>query len=133
MFGNPETTTGGRALKFYASVRMEIRRAGSINEGDQAVGNKVRVKVVKNKLTSPFKQADFDIMYGSGISAEGDVVDLGANLGIIKKTGTWYSYGDDRLGQGREYAKKFLKDNNDIFLKIEKEIRDKILSEKTVK
>jgi len=126
MFGNPETTTGGRALKFYSSVRMEIRRAGSITDGDNVVGNKVRVKVVKNKCAPPFKQADFDIMYGFGISREGDIVDLGSNLGIIKKTGTWYSYGEDRLGQGRENVKRFLIENPDIFDKIESEIRESI-------
>ncbi|MBU1627338.1 recombinase RecA [bacterium] len=133
MFGNPETTTGGRALKFYASIRMEIRRTGSISDGDQAVGNKVRVKVVKNKCAPPFKSADFDIMYGSGISTEGDVIDLGSSLAIIKKTGTWYSYGEDRLGQGRENAKKFLKENVEIFGKIEKEIRARVLADKTAK
>jgi len=131
MFGNPETTTGGRALKFYSSVRMEIRRTGNISDGEKSVGIKARVKVVKNKCAPPFKQADFDIMYGTGISKEGDIIDLGSNLGIIKKTGTWYSYGEDRLGQGRENGKKFLIENPEIFAKIDSEIRSALNPEKS--
>src|SRR5690554_6625301 len=111
MFGNPETTTGGNALKFYASVRMDIRRIGAIKDGDSVTGNRTRVKVVKNKVAPPFKEAEFDIMYGQGISLQGDLVDLGSEIGIIDKAGSWYSYGDERLGQGRENAKQFLIDN----------------------
>jgi recombination protein RecA len=130
MFGNPETTTGGRALKFYSSVRLEIRRTGSINEGDSVIGNKTRVKVVKNKCAPPFKFADFDIMYGTGISREGDLLDVGSDLGVVKKTGTWYSYKDDRLGQGRENSKTYLKDNPEILQKIDNEIRESVAQKK---
>jgi recombination protein RecA len=114
MFGNPETTTGGNALKFYASQRLDIRRIGAIKDGDQIVGNRTRVKVVKNKIAPPFKEAEFDIIYGHGISKEGDIVDLGVSLGIVEKSGAWYSFGDDRIGQGRENAKRFLSENVDI-------------------
>lgn len=118
MFGNPETTSGGRALKFYTSVRMEIRRVTSIQDGGDNVGNKVRVKVVKNKVSPPFKQTEFDIMFGSGISVEGDIIDLAVKGDIVQKTGSWYSFGDERIGQGRENAKKYLRDNADTMEKI---------------
>jgi recombination protein RecA len=114
MFGNPETTTGGNALKFYASQRLDIRRIGSIKEGDQVVGNRTRVKVVKNKIAPPFKDAEFDILYGKGISKEGDILDLGVGLGIVEKSGAWYSFGEERIGQGRENVKRFLSENQDI-------------------
>ena len=118
MFGNPETTTGGNALKFYASQRLDIRRIGSIKEGDQIVGNRTRVRVVKNKIAPPFKDAEFDIVYGHGISKEGDVLDLGVSLGIVDKSGAWYSFGDERIGQGRENVKRFLAEHNDVRDKI---------------
>ena len=114
MFGSPETTTGGNALKFYSSQRLDIRRIGAIKEGDQVVGNRTRVKVVKNKIAPPFKEAEFDIIYGKGISKEGDILDLGVALGIVEKTGAWYSYEGERLGQGRENVKRFLTENLDI-------------------
>ena len=123
MFGNPETTTGGNALKFYASVRMDIRRIGAIKDREEVVGNQTRVKIVKNKLAPPFKTVEFDIMYGEGISKTGEILDLGANIGLVEKSGAWYSYNGDRIGQGRENAKNFLKDNPEIALKIEQEIR----------
>jgi recombination protein RecA len=123
MFGSPETTTGGNALKFYASVRLDIRRIGSIKERDEVVGNQTRVKVVKNKLAPPFKQVEFDIMYGEGISKTGELVDLGVKAGIVDKSGAWFSYDSQRLGQGRENAKLFLKDNPGIALAIEQAIR----------
>ena len=125
MFGNPETTTGGNALKFYASVRMDIRRIGQIKQGEEIVGNRTRVKVVKNKIAPPFREAEFDIMYGSGISREGEILDLATNLGIVQKTGTWFAYNDERLGQGRENAKEFLRANKDIATKIELQVRQK--------
>lgn len=118
MFGSPETTTGGNALKFYATQRMDIRRIGAIKEGDQLVGNRTRVKVVKNKIAPPFKDAEFDIMYGFGISKEGDIADLGVSLGIIEKSGAWYSFGGERIGQGRQNVKRFLAENKDIIGKI---------------
>ncbi|MDY7035116.1 MAG: recombinase RecA [Thermodesulfobacteriota bacterium] len=114
MFGNPETTTGGNALKFYSSQRLDIRRIGAIKEGDQIVGNRTRVKVVKNKIAPPFKEAEFDIIYGQGISREGDILDLGVSLGIVEKSGSWYSFDGERIGQGRENVKKFLTENKDI-------------------
>jgi recombination protein RecA len=114
MFGNPETTTGGNALKFYSTQRLEIRRIGAIKEGDQVVGNRTRVKVVKNKIAPPFKEAEFDILYGRGISKEGDILDLGVSLGIVDKSGAWYSYGDERIGQGRQNARDFLAEHTDI-------------------
>jgi recombination protein RecA len=123
MFGNPETTSGGRALKFYASIRIDIRRIAAIKDGEAVVGNRTRVKVVKNKVASPFKQAEFDIMYGEGISLEGDLIDLGVAKNIVNKSGAWYSYGDDRIGQGRENAKQFLKENTDIRDRIHDELR----------
>ncbi|WP_339041824.1 MULTISPECIES: recombinase RecA [unclassified Candidatus Lariskella] len=123
MFGTPETTTGGNALKFYASVRIDIRRIGSIKEKDEVVGNQTRAKVVKNKVAPPFKVVEFDIMYGAGISKLGEILDLGANAGVIEKSGAWYSYGGHRIGQGRENAKKYLKDNPNIADEIEQKIR----------
>jgi recombination protein RecA len=125
MFGNPETTTGGNALKFYATQRLDIRRIGAIKEGDQVVGNRTRVKVVKNKIAPPFKDAEFDIIYGEGISKEGDILDLGASLGVIEKSGAWYSFGDERIGQGRQNVKRFLAENTDIRDKIADIIREK--------
>jgi recombination protein RecA len=124
MFGNPETTPGGRALKFYASVRMDIRRIGSIKDGETFVGNRTRVKVVKNKVASPFRMAEFDIVYGEGISREGELLDMGVEQRIVDKSGAWYSYGDTRLGQGRENAKKFLRDNIEIAADVERRIRE---------
>jgi recombination protein RecA len=128
MFGNPETTTGGRALKFYSSVRMDIRRIGAIKDGTNVIGNKTKVKVVKNKIAPPFKDAEFDIMYGTGISKTGDVLDLGVEMGIIEKSGTWYSFGEERIGQGRENVKTFLSepDNQDLFVKLEETIKQKL-------
>ncbi|MFH1488881.1 MAG: recombinase RecA [Pseudomonadota bacterium] len=125
MFGSPETTTGGNALKFYASQRLDIRRIGAIKEGDQVVGNRTRVKVVKNKIAPPFKEAEFDIIYGSGISKEGDIIDLGVTLGIVEKSGAWYSFGGDRMGQGRENAKKFLSENTDIRDRVAELVKEK--------
>lgn len=125
MFGNPETTTGGRALKFYASVRLEVRRIESIKQGEEIIGNRTKVKIVKNKVAPPFKQAEFDIMYGTGISKEGNILDVGVTAEIINKSGSWYSYESNRLGQGRENAKEFLRDNVDITKEIEEKIREK--------
>jgi recombination protein RecA len=123
MFGSPETTTGGNALKFYASVRLDIRRIGAIKDRDEVVGNATRVKVVKNKVAPPFKQVEFDIMYGEGISKTGELLDLGVKAGVVEKSGAWFSYGDERIGQGRENAKQFLKDNPDIAYAIEDKVR----------
>ena len=114
MFGNPETTTGGNALKFYATLRLDIRRIGALKEGDQVVGNRTRVKVVKNKIAPPFKEAEFDIIYGQGISKEGDILDLGVALGLVEKSGAWYSFDGERIGQGRENVKRFLGENKDV-------------------
>ncbi|GEN86434.1 recombinase RecA [Oceanobacillus sp. FSL W8-0428] len=124
MFGNPETTPGGRALKFYSSVRLEVRRAETLKVGNDVVGNKARIKVVKNKVAPPFKQAEVDIMYGKGVSKEGEVLDIGSDLDIVQKSGAWYSYNGDRLGQGRENAKIFLKENEALFEEISAAIRD---------
>ncbi|OOY12502.1 recombinase RecA [Thioclava marina] len=123
MFGSPETTSGGNALKFYASVRLDIRRIGAIKDRDEVVGNQTRVKVVKNKVAPPFKQVEFDIMYGEGISKMGELVDLGVKAGVVEKSGAWYSYGDERIGQGRENAKTFLREHPDIAYEIEDKIR----------
>jgi recombination protein RecA len=123
MYGSPETTTGGNALKFYASVRLDIRRIGAIKERDEVVGNQTRVKVVKNKLAPPFKQVEFDIMYGEGVSKMGEILDLGVKAGIVEKSGAWFSYDSQRLGQGRENSKAFLKANPDMTAKIEMAIR----------
>ena len=128
MFGNPETTTGGNALKFYASVRLDIRRVGQIKEGESVIGSRTRVKVVKNKLSPPFQQVEFDIMYDEGISAAGEVLDMGVDYGFIDKSGSWYSYGEERIGQGRENAKQFMRDNVEIM----DEIRSKILEQKGI-
>lgn len=125
MFGNPETTPGGRALKFYSSVRMDVRRIDSIKQGDDILGNRTRVKIVKNKVAPPFKQAEFDIMYGKGISKEGNILDSGVDNGIVQKSGAWFSYGDIRLGQGRENAKQFLLENPNVSLEIENKVREK--------
>ena len=124
MFGNPETTPGGRALKFYSSVRLEVRRVESLKQGSEIIGNKTKVKVVKNKVAPPFKEAEFDIIYGEGISKEGNILDVAVNLDIINKRGSWYSYNDQRIGQGRENAKQFLRENKDIAIEIENRIRE---------
>src|SRR5512135_3333058 len=124
MFGNPETTTGGNALKFYASVRMDIRRTGSIKKGDEVIGNETKVKVVKNKVAPPFKEAHFDILYGEGISREGEVLEIGVNLGVLEKSGAWYVYGSDRLGQGKDNAREFLKENPALAREIENKVRE---------
>jgi recombination protein RecA len=126
MFGNPETTSGGRALKFYSSVRLDIRRIGSIKDGDQVVGNRTRVKVVKNKVAPPFRDAEFDILYGTGISRQAELIDLGVTQDIIEKTGTWYSFGKERLGQGKENTRKYLLENEDLARQIEARIREKL-------
>jgi recombination protein RecA len=126
MFGNPETTTGGRALKFYASIRLDIRRIQAIKEGDRVVGSRTRGKVVKNKVAAPFREAEFDILYGEGISREGDLIDLGVDKGILEKSGTWISFGGERMGQGRENARIFLKENKDIREKLEAALRKKL-------
>jgi recombination protein RecA len=122
MFGSPETTTGGNALKFYSSVRIDVRRIAAIKEGDEVTGNRTRVKVVKNKVAPPFRQAEFDIIYNEGISKEGDLIDLGVDEGIVEKSGSWYSYGDERIGQGREKARTFLKENPDICARLAEEV-----------
>jgi recombination protein RecA len=123
MFGNPETTSGGRALKFYSSVRADIRRIAAIKEGDIVVGNRTKVKIVKNKVAAPFREAEFDIIYGEGISREGDLIDLGVAQNIVEKSGSWYSYKSERIGQGRENARQFLKDNPDIRQNVDAELR----------
>jgi recombination protein RecA len=127
MFGNPETTTGGNALKFYASVRLDIRKVNQIKEGEESTGNRVKVKVVKNKVAPPFKKAEFDIMYGQGISRVGEIIDLGSDLGIIKKSGSWFSYGETKLGQGRDAVKKLLVDNPELADELEAKIKEKLL------
>jgi recombination protein RecA len=124
MFGNPETTPGGRALKFYSSVRLDVRRVESLKQGNEIIGNRTRVKVVKNKVAPPFKDAEFDIIYGQGISKEGSVLDVAVNIDIVNKSGAWYSYGGQRIGQGRENAKQFLKENTEITREIEAKIRE---------
>ena len=123
MFGNPETTTGGRALKFYASIRMDVRRIEALKQGGEIVGNRTRVKVVKNKIAPPFKEAEFDIMFGQGISSEGDILDLAANVGIVNKSGAWYAYNEDKIGQGRENAKQYLREHPDVMEEIEGLVR----------
>jgi recombination protein RecA len=125
MFGNPETTTGGNALKFYSSVRLDIRRIGAIKDKDEVVGNQTRVKVVKNKMAPPFKVVDFDIMYGEGISKTGEIIDMGVKYDLIEKAGSWYSYNTQRIGQGKENTRQFLKDNPDVAREIEMKIREK--------
>ena len=126
MFGNPETTTGGNALKFYASVRLDIRRIAQIKDGDEAVGNRVKVKVVKNKVAPPFRAAEFDIVFGEGISKAGEIIDMGVELGIINKSGSWFSYNTDKLGQGRDTVKQLMRDNPELAIEIEAKIREKI-------
>jgi recombination protein RecA len=126
MFGNPETTTGGNALKFYASVRMDIRRIGALKDGDNIVGGRTRVKVVKNKMAPPFKEAEFDILYGTGISRDGEIVDIGSEMGIVEKSGAWYSYGGERIGQGREAAKQFLKEHPETAEQIMAKVMEKV-------
>ena len=126
MFGNPETTTGGNALKFYASIRMDIRRIGQIKSGDDITGNRTRVKIVKNKVAPPFRKTEFDIMYGGGISRSGEVIDLGVDKGIIQKSGSWFSYGDTKLGQGRDAVKQLLEDNPELSEEIEAKIKEAI-------
>jgi len=130
MFGNPETTTGGNALKFYASVRLDIRRIGSIKKGDEVIGNETRVKVVKNKVAPPFKQADFEILYGEGVSFLGELVDLGVEFGFVQKSGSWYSYNNEKIGQGKDNAKQFLKENPDKANELEKAIREKAFADR---
>jgi len=132
MFGSPETTTGGNALKFYSSVRLDIRRTGAIKDRDEVVGNTTRVKVVKNKVAPPFRQVEFDIMYGKGISKLGELIDLGVKADIIAKSGSWFSYGDQRVGQGRENAKTFMQDNPDIANEIEEKLRAAHLLEELI-
>jgi recombination protein RecA len=127
MFGSPETTTGGNALKFYASVRLDIRRTGSIKKGEEVIGNETKVKVVKNKVAPPFRQAEFDILYGEGISREGEIVDLGVAAGVIEKSGAWYSYGGNRIGQGKDNTRNYLKENPDLARSIEAQIREQLL------
>jgi recombination protein RecA len=124
MFGNPETTPGGRALKFYASIRLEVRRSEAIKSGTEITGNRTRVKVVKNKVAPPFRQAEFDIMYGEGISREGSILDVAADLDVVQKSGAWYSYQDERMGQGRENAKQYLRDNPEVSRDIERKVRE---------
>ncbi|SCZ49673.1 recombinase RecA [Thiohalomonas denitrificans] len=131
MFGSPETTTGGNALKFYSSVRLDIRRIGAIKKGDEVIGNETRVKVVKNKVAPPFRQTEFDILYGQGISREGEIVDLGVKQGIVDKSGAWYSYSGNRIGQGKDNARNFLKENPEIAAEIEGKIREKLLPDTT--
>jgi recombination protein RecA len=126
VFGNPETTTGGRALKFYSSVRVEVRRMGAIKDGDAVVGNRTKVKIVKNKVAAPFREAEVDILFGHGISREGDLLDLGSEQGIVEKSGAWYSFKGERLGQGRETARTFLKEHADIRGKIDAAVRQKL-------
>jgi recombination protein RecA len=128
MFGNPETTTGGNALKFYASMRLDIRRIGAIKKGEEVIGNQTRVKVVKNKLAPPFRQCEFDILYDQGISKEGELIDIGADLGVVEKMGAWYSFGKERIGQGKDNARQFLKEHPEIAQEIEKRVREKAVT-----
>ncbi len=128
MFGNPETTTGGNALKFYASVRLDIRRIGAIKKGEEVVGSETRVKVVKNKLAPPFRQAEFDILYGEGISREGEIIDLGVKHNIVDKSGAWYSYGGTRIGQGKDNARAFLKEHPELAAEVEGKVRGELLT-----
>jgi recombination protein RecA len=127
MFGNPETTTGGNALKFYASVRLDIRRIGAIKNGEEVTGNMTRVKVVKNKVAPPFREAEFEIMYGQGISREGEIIELGSSLGIIEKSGAWYAYKGNRIGQGKDNVRAYLQSNRDVAREIEDQVRARLL------
>jgi recombination protein RecA len=131
MFGNPETTTGGRALKFYASIRLDIRRIGSIKDGENIIGNHVKVKVVKNKVAAPFKEAEFDILYNEGISREGELLDLATERNLVQKSGTWFSYGEERIGQGRENARLWLKEHPDVVAELELKLREALGLTKT--
>jgi recombination protein RecA len=124
MFGNPETTTGGNALKFYASVRLDIRRTGSIKKGEEVIGSETKVKVVKNKVSPPFKTAEFDILYGEGISREGEIIDMGVNAHILEKSGSWYAYNGEKIGQGKDNAREFLRENADVAVEIENKVRE---------
>jgi recombination protein RecA len=133
MFGSPETTTGGNALKFYSSVRLDIRRIGALKKGDEVVGNQTRVKVVKNKLAPPFKLAEFEILYGEGISREGEIIELGVKHGFVEKSGAWYSYGSDRIGQGKENVRQFLKENPEMADEIDQKIRAEMMPKKEPK
>jgi recombination protein RecA len=126
MFGSPETTTGGNALKFYASVRLDIRRIGSIKKGEEVIGNETKVKVVKNKVSPPFKTAEFDILYGQGISREGEIIDMGVNNKILEKSGAWYAYNGEKIGQGKDNAREFLKENPEIAHEIENKVREAV-------
>ncbi|HMN22631.1 MAG TPA: recombinase RecA, partial [Ottowia sp.] len=126
MFGSPETTTGGNALKFYSSVRLDIRRIGTIKKGDQAIGNETRVKVVKNKVSPPFKQAEFDILFGEGISREGEIIDMGVTAKVVDKSGAWYAYNGEKIGQGRDNAREFLRENPDLAREIENRVRESL-------
>jgi recombination protein RecA len=126
MFGSPETTTGGNALKFYASVRLDIRRTGTIKKGEESIGNETKVKVVKNKVSPPFKTAEFDIMFGEGISREGEIIDMGVNFRILEKSGAWYAYNGEKIGQGRDNAREFLRENPELAREIENKIREQI-------
>jgi recombination protein RecA len=124
MFGNPETTTGGNALKFYASVRLDIRRTGSIKKGEEVIGSETKVKVVKNKVSPPFKTAEFDILYGEGISREGEIIDMGVNARVLDKSGAWYAYNGEKIGQGKDNAREFLRENPDLAVEIENKVRE---------
>jgi recombination protein RecA len=126
MFGNPETTTGGNALKYYSSIRLDIRRTGQIKEGDEIMGNRVKVKVVKNKVAPPFRQAEFDILYGQGISKVGEIIDMATDLNIVKKSGSWFSYGDTKLGQGRDAVKALLLDNPELAEELERKVKEAV-------
>jgi len=126
MFGSPETTTGGNALKFYASVRLDIRRTGTIKKGDDAIGNETKVKVVKNKVAPPFKTAEFDILFGEGISRQGEIIDMGVNAKVIEKSGAWYAYNGEKIGQGRDNAREFLRENPELAFEIENKVRDSL-------
>jgi recombination protein RecA len=126
MFGSPETTTGGNALKFYASVRLDIRRTGTIKKGDDSIGNETKVKVVKNKVAPPFKTAEFDILFGEGISRQGEIIDMGVNAKIIEKSGAWYAYNGEKIGQGRDNAREFLRENPDLAFEIENKVRTEL-------
>jgi recombination protein RecA len=132
MFGSPETTTGGNALKFYASVRIDIRRTGSVKKGDEAVGNEVKVKIVKNKMAPPFRLAEFDIMFGTGINREGEVLDLAVANGLVEKSGAWYAYKGEKIGQGREKSSDFLRETPKLFIEIDKLIRDKLMPKRVL-